>query len=169
MFGLAVTSLESDSYVVQTYASIAVERLLLLKGADNTPVLGRAQLKAFLQPLVTNIFKVLSEVESKENSYIMKSLVRVIATSGEEVAPIAEPLLRQLVSTLGGIYKNVGNVNFAHWLFEAISALITAVCSGNPAAIGAFEGQLFPAFQAILAEDVTGTDTPPPPRARDGS
>ena len=159
VFGLAVTSLESDSYVVQTYASIAVERLLLLKGADNAPVLGRAQLKAFLQPLVTNIFKVLSEVESKENSYIMKSLVRVIATSGEEVAPIAEPLLRQLVSTLGGIYKNVGNVNFAHWLFEAISALITAVCSGNPAAIGAFEGQLFPAFQAILAEDVTGTVT----------
>ncbi len=85
------------------------------------------------------------------------------------MAPIAEPLLRQLVSTLGGIYKNVGNVNFAHWLFEAISALITAVCPGNPAAIGAFEGQLFPAFQAILAEDVTGTDTPPPPRARDGS
>jgi hypothetical protein len=41
------------------------------------------------------------------------------------------------------------------------------VCPNNPAAIGAFEGQLFPAFQAILAEDVTGTFQKIPSSASD--
>jgi exportin-2 (importin alpha re-exporter) len=64
VFGLAVGALESDSYVVQTYASVAIDRLLLMKGPDSQPILGRTQLKAFLQPLVTNIFKVPSPPQS---------------------------------------------------------------------------------------------------------
>lgn len=100
--------------------------------------------------------QVLADPESKENSYVMKSLVRVLVVSGEDLGPIAEAILKQLVNTLVNIYRSVGNVNFVHWLFEAIAALIGGVCPNNPAAIGAVEVLLFPPFTAILNEDITG-------------
>lgn len=86
----------------------------------------------------------------------MRTLVRILAVSGEELIPIAEPVLKQLVKILSSTYKNVGSVAFAHWLFEAISALISSIAPNNPAAIGAFETMLFPLFQAILSEDIEG-------------
>lgn len=55
---LAVEALAYDSYVIQTYASIAVDKLLLMKGPDKLPILGKPQLRDYIQPLVTNIFKV---------------------------------------------------------------------------------------------------------------
>jgi exportin-2 (importin alpha re-exporter) len=84
------------------------------------------------------------------------AIMRVLSVAGDEVMPMTEALLQQLNNILGRVYKNPTNPGFNHYLFESISILIRNVIAINPAAIQVFESHLFPAFQAILQEDVTG-------------
>eukprot|EP01087_Luapelamoeba_hula_P019082 TRINITY_DN6277_c0_g1_i1.p1 TRINITY_DN6277_c0_g1~~TRINITY_DN6277_c0_g1_i1.p1 ORF type:complete len:1049 (+),score=219.24 TRINITY_DN6277_c0_g1_i1:42-3149(+) len=157
---LAIAHLDSPQYVVHSYAAIAIERLLTVKvrhpsQGNLVTVFNAAELKPYLQSLLTNLFKVLQMNESKENDYVMKALMRVVSNAAEELAPITEAVITQLNAILGRVYKNPTNPTFNHYLFETISALIRGATTANSANIEILERHLFPAFQAILSEDIT--------------
>ena len=178
---LSIGLLENSSYVVHTYAAVCIERLLTVKVAGPTGGLvflfGKAEIKPFLQSLLINLFKILTLQESKENDYVMKgilasllegkfltislAIMRVLGTAGDDIAPAAEGCIGQLNSILSRVYKNPTNPTFNHYLFESIAVLARNVCTANPAAVEMCEKLLFPAFQAILQEDIAGTGSAP--------
>jgi exportin-2 (importin alpha re-exporter) len=151
---LCVGLLEHKSEVVHTYAAIAIDRLLTVK-IDTASVVGKDELRPFLQPLLGNLFKLLHSPETKENDYLMKAVMRAVNVAKENMAPLAEDCLKQLNLVLARVYKNPTNPAFTHYLFEAIAVLVKQVTEANPAAIQSFEVLLFPVFQSILAEDIT--------------
>lgn len=54
--------------------------------------------------------------------------------------------------------QNPSKPNFNHFLFESICIVISTTCKMNPAAVSGFEDGLFPPFQAILQQDVQGSE-----------
>uniref|UniRef100_A0A7S1XYB3 Importin N-terminal domain-containing protein n=1 Tax=Phaeomonas parva TaxID=124430 RepID=A0A7S1XYB3_9STRA len=147
--------------VVQTYACIAVERILTLRdraasgsGKVQPLVFTRSHLSPFMEPLTQGIFHVLSNDEVPENDYVMKALMRVLCVAQEEVQPVYQQLTQTLTSTLGRVWKNPSNPHFGHYLFECIGILVGTITKTVPGSGVAFEELLFPPFQAILQEDV---------------
>jgi exportin-2 (importin alpha re-exporter) len=76
---LCIAHLESPSYIVHTYAALAIERLLTVRVPGPTsglvPVFSKTDVKPFLQPTLANLFKVLESPDSRENDYVMKGMV----------------------------------------------------------------------------------------------
>lgn len=89
--------------------------------------------------------------------FFLLAIMRLVSTSKEAMAPFAGECINQLNVILSRVYKNPTNPGFNHYLFESIAALVQNVCAVDSSAIDTFERLLFPAFQAILVEDVTGT------------
>lgn len=84
--------------------------------------------------------------------------MRVLSTAAEDITPAAEGCIGQLNAILSRVYKNPTNPTFNHYLFESIAVLARNVCVPTPASIEMFEKLLFPAFQAILQEDIAGKE-----------
>ncbi|KAL6077585.1 Exportin-2 [Balamuthia mandrillaris] len=159
-FPLAVSLLESENYVVHTYAATFVERVMTVKATNAStgvvaPIFGKDKLQPVLARLLINLFNIFNRRESQENDYVMKTIMRVINTAKEDIMPMAEEILKQLTVVLGRVYKNPTNPGFNHYLFESIAALMRVVCTTDPSRVAVFENHLFPAFQAILMEDIT--------------
>jgi exportin-2 (importin alpha re-exporter) len=82
--------------------------------------------------------------------------MRVIITARQAMTPIYGTVLQHLTNIMGEIAKNPSNPKFNHYTFESMSALVRFVVAGTPATLPEFEAALFPPFQYILAQDVTG-------------
>eukprot|EP01135_Chromosphaera_perkinsii_P000361 Nk52_evm8s78 gene=Nk52_evmTU8s78 len=150
---LLINSLSNPNYVVHSYAGMSVEKLLCVKDGK-IPRCGQADVKPFLEPLLTGIFNAFTFPGSFENDHLMKAVVRLLMTSKGDVSPYASQVLTKLTDILRAVSKNPSKPKFNHYLFECISASIRFVSQDNAGAIATFESSLLPIFQEILANDV---------------
>jgi exportin-2 (importin alpha re-exporter) len=72
VFPILVKNLaDNNNFVVQTYAAACLEKMLIVKD-QGVSRFGKADLKPHLEGVLTNLFRVLSIDQSKENDYVMK-------------------------------------------------------------------------------------------------
>ncbi|WWC86346.1 uncharacterized protein L201_001219 [Kwoniella dendrophila CBS 6074] len=154
---LLVQHLNSDNYVISSYAAITIERILFIK-VERQALFTQADVRPFaeniLMALFANIEKGGTPEKIAENDYLMKCAMRVIITAKQSLVPSHEAILNRLVNIMGEISKNPSNPKFNQYCFESVSALIRFVCEGQPAALVTFEGALFGPAQHILTNDV---------------
>eukprot|EP00123_Amoebidium_parasiticum_P018052 comp24082_c0_seq1/m.43377 comp24082_c0_seq1/g.43377 ORF comp24082_c0_seq1/g.43377 comp24082_c0_seq1/m.43377 type:complete len:977 (-) comp24082_c0_seq1:650-3580(-) len=158
---ILITHIGAESLVQHSYAANVLERLLTIKdppGASNRDAklkIGREDIKPHLESALTALFGALARPQSVENHYVMKCIMRIICVAKEDIVPYAGVIVQQLTVKLMEVAKNPRKPEFNHFLFESIGASVRFVCQVNPAAVEAFEAQLFPPFELILQEDVT--------------
>lgn len=147
--------LGANSTVVHSYAGDALSRCLLIKGADQKPLMHSNDLEVLARQTYIHCFQALENTGSVQNEHIMKALMRVTERLKEKVLPFAEGLLTQLVNKLKLVSKNPTKPHYVHYLFESLTVLIKAVCRAVEFnAIEVFDKNLFPVFQDILREEV---------------
>ncbi|SCV72042.1 BQ2448_4736 [Microbotryum intermedium] len=155
---LLVPHIEHPSFVIHTYASITIERILFIK-QNGAFLFGQADIRSYSENILNALFKVILRGETPQliaaNDHLMKSVMRVIITSRQALTPIYVTVLRHLTGILGEISKNPSNPKFNHFTFESISALARFVTSGTPSTLPEFESALFPPFQVILQNDIS--------------
>ncbi|SNX87170.1 probable CSE1 - Nuclear envelope protein that mediates the nuclear export of importin alpha [Melanopsichium pennsylvanicum] len=154
---LLVQHLESSQYVTCSYASITIERILALKRDGKllfTPTDVQPFAESILMALLSNIERGTTPEKLAENDYLMKCMLRMLATVRQAISSAYTPILSHLTSILSEISKNPSNPRFSQYLFESISALIRFTVIANPQSLGVFEQKLFPPFTAILSQDV---------------
>ncbi|CAH0551581.1 unnamed protein product [Brassicogethes aeneus] len=149
-----IRHMTSESAVVHTYASCALEKILILKDAGNKPLVTGAQLEPLSNELLSNLFGVLTRPVSEENEYVMKAMMRTFSTLQERVVPFLSVALPKLTEKLQMVAKNPSRPHFNHYLFETFSLAIRIVCKQNQSAVKSFEDILFPIFQGILQADI---------------
>ncbi|KAJ9479584.1 Importin alpha re-exporter [Pseudozyma hubeiensis] len=154
---LLVQHLESSQYVTCSYASITIERILSLK-RDSTLLFTPTDVQPFaeniLLALLRNIERGTTPEKLAENDYLMKCLMRMLATVRQSIAPASQLILQHLAKILGEISKNPSNPRFSQFLFESIAALVRYTVSAEAGSLEMFEQSLFPVFTMILAQDV---------------
>ena len=128
VFPLLVRHLASDSYVVYTYAAIAIERILFLREEPPGPVFSKEDLVPVSTSLLEHLFQLI-EGESapekvQENEFLMRCVMRVLIVIGNGVLRIADSVLNHLINITDIISKNPSNPRFYYYHFEALGALI---------------------------------------------
>ncbi|KIS69121.1 putative importin-alpha export receptor [Mycosarcoma maydis] len=154
---LLVQHLESSQYVTCSYAAITIERVLSLKRDGSllfTPHDVEPFAETILMALLRNIERGTTPEKLAENDYLIKCMMRMLATVREAIAPAHRVILTHLANILSEISKNPSNPRFSQFLFESISALIRFTVSAQPDSLSTFEAQLFPSFTMILSQDV---------------
>ncbi|CAM9594681.1 unnamed protein product, partial [Phaeothamnion confervicola] len=159
IFPLLIAHLSSDAQVVvQTYAAMAVERILLVKdkppGQRPTPRFGKERLQQFLGPLFDSLFGALDTPQLAENDYLMKAVMRALAIAQDAVLPLAPVVLARLTAFIARACANPANPQFNHYLFESLAVLVGRVCKADAGTVAEFEAALFPPFQQVLQLDV---------------
>jgi exportin-2 (importin alpha re-exporter) len=126
-----VKNLESDNYVVYTYASIAVERVLSLTDDSGKHVFGREQVEPFAKDLLQALFFLIGKDDApekiQENEFLMRCLMRVLIVIKEGLIPITDIILQNLIQITKIIARNPANPRFYYYHFEALGALIRSV------------------------------------------
>ncbi|PWZ03839.1 putative CSE1-nuclear envelope protein that mediates the nuclear export of importin alpha [Testicularia cyperi] len=154
---LLVQHLESSQYVTCSYASITIERVLALK-RDGKLLFSPQDVQPFAESILMALFRNIERGSTPEklaeNDYLMKCMMRMLATVREAIAPAHAVLLEHLAGILTEIAKNPSNPRFSQYLFESISALIRFTVAAQPSALASFESKLFPPFTWILQNDV---------------
>lgn len=149
-----IRHLQSDSFVVHSYAACNLEKILIMKDAAGNPLITQDILAPFAGDAVGGLFQALSKPNSNENEYVMKAIMRVINTLNEHSMPFMGAMLPKLTEILTQVSKNPSKPHFNHFLFETIALAIKIVCKIEPNAVTSFEEALFPQFQFILQNDI---------------
>jgi len=142
------------SIVVHSYASTAIEKILIIKLANFTPVTAEELMPCF-ETLLTNLFSSFNIEGSSENEYLMKTIMRSVSLMKDHLSSFTSHLITALTAKLTEICKNPSKPHFNHYLFETYSCLIKNTCTNKSEQVAAFESVLFPVFQEILQKDVT--------------
>lgn len=155
--GPLVQNLNSDNYVVYTYAAIAVERVLFLADDAGNQMFPRADIEPFAKDLLTHLFKLIEKETSppklQENEFLMRCVMRILIVIKDGATPMVDTVLTHLILITNVMKQNPSNPRFYYYHFEAMGALVR-YCSGTNAAL--FNQKLWEPFQKILAEDVSG-------------
>tara|TARA_R110002003_G_scaffold141_40_gene13197 strand:- start:2621 stop:4852 length:2232 start_codon:yes stop_codon:yes gene_type:complete len=154
-FPLLVNHLGNENYVIHTYASIAVERVLFMTDSNKQPIIPRADVVASSRDLLTHLFKLITK-DSKpekiqENEFLMKCVMRVLIFIRDGVLPICDNILNNFIAILKVIRHNPSNPRFQYYMFEGIGALIRFAAPKHPQL---FEEKLYEPFAACLQEGV---------------
>lgn len=156
-FGPLVQNLNSDNYVVYTYAAIAVERLLFLTDDNGQAMFPRADIEPFAKDLLTHLFNLItrdpSPAKLQENEFLMRCVMRILIVIKDGAAPMLENVLTQLILITNVMKQNPSNPRFYYYHFEAMGALVRYCAASNTAV---FNQKLWDPFHQILIEDVTG-------------
>ncbi|KAK9897295.1 putative importin-alpha export receptor [Cystobasidium minutum MCA 4210] len=149
--------LQSESFVIHTYAAMTIERILFIK-QNNLLIFTQADIRPYAEGLLVALFNTIERGTTPEeiakNDNLMKCVMRVIITARQAMTPIYGIVLEHLTKIVAEISKNPSNPKFNHYTFESMSALVRFVTAGTPATLSEFENTLFPPFQYILAQDV---------------
>lgn len=149
-----VRHLQSDSFVVHSYAACNLEKILVMKDSAGTPMVSQEALAPYAEKVLVGLFTALSKPNSNENEYIMKGIMRSFNTLNEHSMPFMSVALPKLTEILTLVAKNPSKPHFNHYLFETISLAIKIVCKVEPNAVISFEQALFPVIQHILQQDI---------------
>ncbi|OBT48136.1 hypothetical protein VE00_01010 [Pseudogymnoascus sp. WSF 3629] len=150
-----VQNLASPNYVVYTYASIAVERVLSLVDDSGKHVFGKDQVQPYAKDLVEHLFHLIENDAApekiQENEFLMRCVMRVLIVIREGVIPITDTVLQHLINITEIISRNPSNPRFYYYHFEALGALIRY---GAPSQPESFEEALYAPFAGILTNDI---------------
>ena len=102
---------------------------------------------------MANIFNAIKLLESQEDPYVMKCIMRVVGLV-DFSRDLEIGFLTGLTSILNEVCKNPKNPIFNDYLFELVSTLMRTSCERDPGLIASFEANLFPILQTILVHDV---------------
>lgn len=123
-----VANLGSSNYVVYTYASIAVERVLSLNDANQKPLFGKEEVQPFAKDLLEHLFQLIEKDAApekvQENEFLMRCVMRVLIVIKDGIVPITDMVCQHLVQITLVISKNPSNPRFYYYHFEALGALI---------------------------------------------
>mgnify|MGYP001089111320 FL=1 len=64
-------------------------------------------------------------------------------------------------SIIARVSRNPTKPQFNHYMFEALAALIRNITAANPATVPHFEQALFPSFQHVIENQVSGMESRP--------
>ena len=152
-----IQNMNSDNYVVYTYAAIAVERVLALHNETGEALFPRADIEPFAKDLLTHLFKLIERdtnpAKLQENEFLMRCVMRILIVIKDGAVPILENVLTHLILITNVMKQNPSNPRFYYFHFEAIGALVR-YCSSSNATL--FNQKLWECFNQIMVEDVTG-------------
>jgi exportin-2 (importin alpha re-exporter) len=152
-----VKNLASSNYVVYTYASIAVERVLFLTSDSGEHIFGKDDVAPFSKDLLEHLFQLMEKDPApekiQENEFLMRCVMRVLIVIKDGVLPITDIVLRHLISITDIIGRNPSNPRFYYYHFEAMGALVRYAAPSQPEKL---ENDLYPPFAGILQNDVQG-------------
>ncbi|KAI8659456.1 hypothetical protein LRP88_06023 [Fusarium phalaenopsidis] len=154
--GPLIQNLNSDNYVVYSYAAIAVERVLFLADDAGNAMFPRADIEPFAKDLLGHLFKLIEKESSpaklQENEFLMRCVMRILIVIKDGAVPLLENVLTHLILITNVMKQNPSNPRFYYYHFEAIGALVR-YCAATNAAL--FNEKLWGPFHQILVEDVT--------------
>lgn len=154
-FPLLVNHLSSSNYVVYTYASIVVERVLYMTDDKRQPFIGRDNVtplsKDLLQHLFLLITKDVKPEKIQENEFLMKCVMRVLVVIRDGVLPLLDLVLTNLINITKVIRHNPSNPRFYYYHFESLGAVIRFAAASQS---GKLETALYDPFAEILQTDV---------------
>lgn len=154
-FSPLVQNLGSNNYVVYTYASIAVERVLALTDGSGKHIFGGDEVKPFAKDLLAHLFTLIEKDNApekiQENEFLMRCVMRILIVIRDAVIPIADMVLEHLIAITDSISTNPSNPRFYYYHFEAIGALIKYVAPVKPEKL---EQDLFRPFAFVLQQDI---------------
>lgn len=154
-FPLLVNQLGNDNYVIHTYASIAVERVLFMTDANKQPIIPRADVVSSSRDLLTHLFKLITKNTApekiQENEFLMKCVMRVLIFIRAGVLPICDSILSSFITIIKVIRHNPSNPRFQYYMFEGIGALIRFAAPTHPQV---FEERLYEPFAECLSQGV---------------
>lgn len=152
-----VKNLASANYVVYTYASIAVERVLFLTNDAGQHIFGKDEVTPFSKDLLEHLFQLIEKDAApekvQENEFLMRCVMRVLIVIKDGMLPITETVLAHLINITQIIGQNPSNPRFYYYHFEAMGALVRYSASAQPEKL---ENDLYTPFAAILQNDVQG-------------
>ena len=152
-----VKNLASSNYVVYTYASIAVERVLFLTNDAGQHLLGKEEVAPFSNDLLGHLFQLIEKDAApekiQENEFLMRCVMRVLISIKDGLLPLTDLLLQHLIHITETIGKNPSNPRFYYYHFEAMGALVRYSAPSQPEKL---ETDLYPPFSGILQNDVQG-------------
>ncbi|CCJ29989.1 unnamed protein product [Pneumocystis jirovecii] len=155
---LLVNHLSFPNYAVYTYAAITIEAILNLNKKDNV-LIEKMDIIILSKELLENLFKLIEKASTpeklSENDFLMKCIMRVIATTKDGIVPLLDIVSSYLLNIIVEISKNPSNPKFNHYVFESLAALIKYVASHSREILLHLENRLFPSFQLVLQNDVT--------------
>lgn len=154
-FPLLIKNLVSPNFVVHTYTAIALERVLSLTTDANEHVLDRSAIAPLAGGLMSHLFSLMlknpAPEKVQENEFLMRCAMRVLIVIQDDVLPIADDVLNNLIQITGVICANPSNPTFYYYHFEALGALIR-FCAPTRGVY--LEEKLFHPFGYILRTDV---------------
>jgi exportin-2 (importin alpha re-exporter) len=152
-----VKNLASSNYVVYTYASIAVERVLFLTNDTGRHIFGKDEIAPFSKDLLEHLFLLIEKDTApekiQENEFLMRCVMRVLIVIKDGVLPITDLVLGHLIQITQIISQNPSNPRFYYYHFEAMGALVRYAAASET---GKLENALYPPFAAILQNEVQG-------------
>jgi exportin-2 (importin alpha re-exporter) len=154
--GPLIQNLNSDNYVVYSYAAIAVERVLFLTDDNGNAIFPRADIEPFAKDLLDHLFKLIvkdpSPAKLQENEFLMRCVMRILIVIKDGASAVIDNVLTHLILITNVMKGNPSNPRFYYYHFEAIGALVR-YCAPSNAAL--FNQKLWEPFHSILVEDVT--------------
>lgn len=154
-FPLLVQHLNSDNYVVYTYAAIAVDRALYLTNDEKKPIIPRETIVPLAKDLLQHLFALITKdtkpEKVQENEFLMKCVMRVLIVIKDDVVSIADLVITNLVNITKVIRHNPSNPGFCYYHFESLGALIRYA---GPTQSEKIEASLFTPFMDVLQGQV---------------
>jgi exportin-2 (importin alpha re-exporter) len=154
-FPLLVQQLANPSYVVYTYAAVCIDRALYLTDEAGEPVIPHESIVLLAKDLLSHLFALITKdtkpEKVQENEFLMKCTMRILIVAREDVLPIAEFAVTNLVNITKVIRHNPSNPGFYYYLFESFGALIRFAGPVRPEELESF---LFPVLMDILHDSV---------------
>lgn len=152
-----IKNLASSNYVVYTYASIAVERVLFLTNDAGQHIFGKEDVTPFSKDLLEYLFQLIERDPApekiQENEFLMRCVMRVLIVIKDGIVPNTDLLLQHLIRITEIISANPSNPRFYYYHFEALGALVRYAAPSQPEKL---ENELYAPFAAVLQGDVSG-------------
>lgn len=154
-FPLLANHLVADNFVVYTYASITIERILSMT-VDGQALFSSSDIGAYGKEIIQHLFGLITKSGAPEkiaeNEFPMKCVMRLLIVVRDQSAPYAHFVIAELVKIMGETMKNPSNPRFTHYMFECFGAIIRF----NGAALKEkLEAELQAPFFAVLQQEIT--------------
>lgn len=127
-FPLLVKHLGSSEYVIYSYASMALERVMALRTDTGQPVISEDDVKPLSDQLLQHLFQLIEKesnpAKTQENEFLMRCLMRVLIVIRDGVVPIVDRVIPHMINITQIIGSNPSNPRFYYYHFEAIGAIV---------------------------------------------
>lgn len=129
---LLTSNFDASNYVVYTYTSITIEKILALRNPMNHQELlfNKSDLSIdVLNNLLMNLFKLIFKMGTtpeklSENEFLMKCIMRILLISEDSLNSSIIEILQELIKIIETISKNPSNPKFSHYTFESICIIL---------------------------------------------